>query len=123
MEDVKKEIQTMYEDELLRQLQLMEDLEGDELTKAVESFERMYKLEQENEKQRAEQVKIERESIKNRKDNVHRWIEHGLDILKIAAPLAVGTVWTIMGFNYEETGVVSSPTFKDILNKRFKMPK
>jgi predicted anti-sigma-YlaC factor YlaD len=62
----------------------------------------------------AETQQKERQDADSKKD---RWIRLGVDIAGIVLPLGFYASWMKRGFKFEETGSITSSTFKGLIQK------
>lgn len=101
-----EKIKELLNEEIKEDLEVLTelDLSSDEYTIAVDNLAKLYKLkieEEENEKERKDQ--------KN-----HRFMTYILEGAGIILPLGFYAIWMNKGFKFEETGTITSKTFKDL---------
>ena len=92
-----------------------------ERTAAIEDLTKLYKLKIEETKTELEQEeKFERrimdstQAVEQKKD---RRIKYILEAVGIGAPLVFYGIWMHKGFKFEETGSITSPVFKGLINR------
>lgn len=118
-----KETKEMLEEVIRREMEKIESItDPDEKQAAIEAFAKLYRLkieEDENSERRAmDQNKIEEEAAFNREQSVKdRVVKIGIAAGEVVLPLAVSVIWMYKGFKFEETGTITSTTFKWLTNR------
>lgn len=122
------EIQNLLDEEIVRRLQGLNDLESGskEIGDAIEDVEHLFKMRVEERKLSNELESNAREErdklVENAARAKDRYIRLGLDVAGLILPLAFYGIWMAKGFKFEESGTFTSTTFRNLFN-RFKPTK
>lgn len=92
---------------------------SEEYSEAVQSLERLYKLEIELTKAKTEAEVREQEDAHRKKECksevIRQYIRIGVDVIAVAAPIGYGIWVARTGFKFEETGTLISQTLRNSL--------
>ena len=81
---------------------------------ATERVAKLYKLKIEGDQAECESQLKTQQAAEATND---RWIKFGLEAAGIVLPLCFYGIWMWVGFKFEETGAITSPVFKGLVNK------
>lgn len=94
------------------------DIESDERHQKVEALDKENELKQREldirEKEIEEHAKEVDKNLEEAKKN--RWVHVTLGALSIAVPAALYSSWQKKGFEFEKTGLITSNTFRGVIN-------
>ena len=124
-EKKEKNVKELLKEELVSEIQTISSMDAgsDELQRAVDNFNVLYRLNLEQQKidndlaHREKQLDFdaskEEQRIEDEKRN--KYIQWGIDIASLVLPLSLYTKWLSKGFKFEQTGTFTSTTFRDLL--------
>ena len=100
---------TMLDEEIVAVLDYLKthSPDSEEYTAAADNFAKLY------------QVKIDSERVALDKcEHIReRLFKYGMGAAELVLPLIFNTLWLVRGFRFEETGTITSNTFKWLINR------
>lgn len=123
-----KETKEMLEDVIRKELEKIEAIsDGEKKQEAIDNFAKLYRLKIEEDEKGERRVMDQNKIVDDAKFNEKQSFRDRIVKICIAAgeiilPLTVSIYWMKKGFEFEQTGTITSTTFKWLTN-RFKLGK
>lgn len=114
-----EQIIEMIEKEIINTLSEMKDMEpgSEDRDDAMKYVSYLYKTLNAERKCLVDSRKVDNEEDKNKFDKILSIGKIGIDLLGVVGPLLFYNSWMKKGFKFEETGMLTSQTFKGLISK------
>lgn len=100
--------------EIIRRLENLEGLTGEEYDNEVRNLEKLYKL-------RLDELKIKADESNKKKQAINQYVIEGVKLVGQVSicvlPLIAYNKWFNQGLQFEETGTYTAPTVRNLTNK------